>query len=459
MLLTRREFIKLGSAGLAGLALAGCSTSISDQTRNRLHIICMADLHSAHESLPRISGMIHQLNDTTSVPILILINGDIFEAGNVVALRSQGSLEWKFLERLQQVAQVVVNVGNHEGALEDDLTEVVERMQNLGIRVVSNIFETSTETLLAEPFTTVQPGGREVRIAGIATDDASTYREIHRNRWTFPDAEAYAADQIASILDAEMLNIVMDHDGILSDQAMKNSLPDGTLLLGGHDHLRLINLQDSFIGLHSGWWGAIVDQVTVTFEDDRHTFELRTYELTPDSPKDLTLLQAVQQAENEHLSSNEREVVAVTASPRDQIETMEACVGLLHQATETDCTLLNNTTFGAALPQGNIRRHDMNAVIRFDSGMMQTEVSGAQLETIRGTANQQNMTNWTQSAGEYVLGPFPETIDANEVYTLSVNAWIALDFNQQRFLGLSGLSFSPVPDLDSIREVVANGLS
>ncbi|MGA1582836.1 MAG: metallophosphoesterase [Saprospiraceae bacterium] len=439
----------------------GCSSPDNEAAPPSLTLLCMADLHSAHERLASILGEVNRIREENGEPPLVLINGDIFESGNVVTARSEGVVEWQFLERLSQMAPVVVNIGNHEGAVEDDLREVVRRLKELGIVVLSNITSAADGSALADATLNVSDFRIPLTLAGMATNDLNTYRQVHRDQWTFPDPVAYV-DQLAEQLFLSSFsgfNIILNHGGIVSDRHLFDALPYGSLLIGGHDHL--IHRQDApgKLALHTGWWGAQIDKVVIT----QHPYngwkiDHEVIPLSQAGSVDAVMTAEIADAEAIYLTESDRAIVGHSAQSFDAVGTMHEIVRIIHEAGGYDAVCINNTTFGSHLTEGPVRKVALNSLIRFDGAMQTTQVTGAQLSAIRAIANQHGLSDWANRTGEYVVGQFPNVINPDTLYTLAVNGWVALPFNQQRFLGVQNLAFSQDPTFESMRQAIIDAL-
>lgn len=133
-------------------------------------VLAMSDLHSAYERTGQLLAALEAEIAGSDVPHLIAIDGDIFEHGNVVSVRSGGAIDWAFLGELPKLAPTVVNLGNHDNDLTPDLHEVAARMRALGLLVVSNIVDARTGQPYAEAAVTVPLGQRSLRIVGAGTD-------------------------------------------------------------------------------------------------------------------------------------------------------------------------------------------------------------------------------------------------------------------------------------------------
>jgi 2',3'-cyclic-nucleotide 2'-phosphodiesterase (5'-nucleotidase family) len=127
----RRDVLKL-MAGTAMLPLLVAATPVMAQDV-ALRAIIISDLHSAYERIGQLLAAIETRIAADKAPHIILLNGDLFEIGNAVAARSDGEIEWTFLTALARLAPTVINIGNHEPDIDNDLANFVTRAQALGI--------------------------------------------------------------------------------------------------------------------------------------------------------------------------------------------------------------------------------------------------------------------------------------------------------------------------------------
>ncbi|HEY4584989.1 MAG TPA: metallophosphoesterase, partial [Brevundimonas sp.] len=108
---SRRRFL----AGAAALPLVGGSAALAlDQPPAVIgRVLAMSDLHSAYERSAQLLAALRAEVRSRPIPHLIAVDGDIFEHGNVVSVRSEGAIDWAFLAALPAIAPTVVNLGNH----------------------------------------------------------------------------------------------------------------------------------------------------------------------------------------------------------------------------------------------------------------------------------------------------------------------------------------------------------
>ncbi|AXJ00071.1 2',3'-cyclic-nucleotide 2'-phosphodiesterase/5'- or 3'-nucleotidase, 5'-nucleotidase family [Cyclonatronum proteinivorum] len=463
-IMSRSRFLQLSATGFLGmLSLSAClKPNFDDEDNNQqMRVICLADLHSSHRHFPRILNFVSQLHQQSGERQLILINGDIFETSNKVASRSKGALEWYFLERLSKHAQVVVNLGNHEGGLENDFSRVVERMRRLDIAVVSNIRNKADGSNLASTAITVTQNNQLLRIIGLSCSNPDTYQPIHRNTWHFPEPSQYLNEKLGSLLHNGAVHIVMNHDGFIADNEVLDKMPAGSVVLGGHDHLRAHLQTDSWLALHTAWGGHLCDIIEMSPRDGTNprSYKITTVEFDDHIGEDTEMGQMIKTQEARHLNSTE----SATAGSFLQHTTPHAfisnTVNWFRRAAGTDAAFINNTTFGPVLPFGKVRFYDIDNTIRFDSSLFKAEVRGSQLKQIIKRANQFSNHKWEERTGEFVVGAFPNTIDPFKTYTIAVNDWVAKPGNQLAFLGIDGLSFEALPEELCMRNIVASRLS
>ena len=118
---------------LAGLAAAPLLSGLSPPALIVGRVLAMCDLHSAYERTGQLLAALAAEIAAHPVPHVIAIDGDIFEHGNVAAVRSGGEIDWAFLAALPKLAPTVVNLGNHDNDITTDLAEVVARLRGLGV--------------------------------------------------------------------------------------------------------------------------------------------------------------------------------------------------------------------------------------------------------------------------------------------------------------------------------------
>ncbi|MBN9332392.1 metallophosphoesterase, partial [Devosia sp.] len=92
--ITRRLALQLLGSAAALPFIASATAALAQEAAGR--IIVLSDLHSAYERTAELLATLESEVASNPVPHLVLINGDVFELGNVVAVRSAGIIDWAF---------------------------------------------------------------------------------------------------------------------------------------------------------------------------------------------------------------------------------------------------------------------------------------------------------------------------------------------------------------------------
>jgi|GEM_PF-394432 len=309
---SRRRFL----AGVAALPLIGATPAFAgDQPapgvgRARApvlaRVLAMSDLHSAYERSAQVLAALRAEVRRQSVPHLIALDGDIFEHGNVVSVRSQGAIDWAFLAALPSIAPTVVNLGNHDNDLTPDLHAVVARMQGLGISVISNIIDARTGQPYARAATEIALGQRRLRIIGFGTNSLNTYPKDSRDWLSIPDPTDWARAHLPPLLNGADLTLVMSHAGVAGDRGMLSALPDGALMIGGHNHLLFQEPLGRGLYAHTGSWNNAYTAADY-LSDGSVRAQSRSVAL--DGPADPALAALIRATLAQHLSAQERAVL------------------------------------------------------------------------------------------------------------------------------------------------------
>ncbi|HVK40937.1 MAG TPA: metallophosphoesterase, partial [Phenylobacterium sp.] len=239
---------------LAGLAATPLLTGFAAPAPVLGRVLAMSDLHSAYERTGQLLAALAAEVAAHKVPHVIAVDGDVFEHGNVAAVRSNGEIDWAFLAALPKIAPTVVNIGNHDTDLTTDLAEVVARLRGLGVTVVSNIVDARTGAPYAPAQADLPLGKRTLRVVGIATNSINTYVAASRPSLQIPVPGEWARANLAPALAGADLVMVMSHAGVAPDREILPLLPNGALMVGGHNHLQFQHRQGASLYVHTGSW-------------------------------------------------------------------------------------------------------------------------------------------------------------------------------------------------------------
>ena len=423
----------------------------STQARVLGRVLAMSDLHSAYERTGQLLAALEAEIAGSDVPHLIAVDGDIFEHGNVVSARSGGAIDWAFLGELPKLAPTVVNLGNHDNDLTPDLHEVVARMRSLGIVVVSNIVDARTGQPYAEAAVTVPLGQRSLRIVGAGTNSLNTYPKTSRDWLSIPEPGEWAQANLSRLLDGADLMLVMSHAGVAGDRDILPLLPDGALMIGGHNHLLFQHEQGRSAYAHTGSWSNAYTTATL-FEDGRISVDTTAVDLTAaPSPRIAGLIATTLAA---HLTKEEKAVLGVSPRALTLGETGRAVAAAMARAAGADAGFIGHTTLGTGLPAGPVSRYAFDAVVRFDGKLMMAEVPAERLADLMTRANQDRPMPLAERNGDFVYGAASD-VEGKAKVRLVTTDWCAL--NQAEYFGVSDLVFSEVAEA-RVKAVAAAGL-
>lgn len=418
-----------------------------------LQLVLLADLHSCHDRAPALLAALDlALAARPGVPTFILINGDVFERGNALTRRSEAAADWALLEALRARAPVLLNLGNHETAIIDDMAEVVRRARALGITVLSTMIDTRTKRPFAEASLEIAlGGGRRMTVVGIATDDMQTYRAPARPFLSIPDPAAWAREALPILLLETDLGVVMSHAGVAADRAMLPHLPPGSLLLGGHEHLRFGHRVGPTRYLHTGAWANYLTLAEISFTRGSPFITTREITIDPEGPGEARLAALRRDLLAAHLTPEDREVLGHLPQPMDLAEAARFLNAQMARQAGAALGLISNTTLGTGLPRGPVTRYDLDAFIRFDGAVLRAEADAAALAEIALRANQDDDRPFARRTGEFVYaGPIPAA-----PARLASIGWVQM--NARRYLGTEALAFEKV-DGPGIKALAAAGL-
>lgn len=348
-----------------------------------LLVLHLSDPHSALDAYPALLGTIDQvMAEHPEVETRILIGGDVFEHGDPVAQRSKGAGDWALVKALVKRAPVVWLLGNHDGDLEP-YPDVVRKARTLGVVVVGTL---DLHGAALAPDRTILPGG--VSLLAASTPDFSTYPKALRSRLKVRPAPLDGHDKPV---------VLLSHLGVDADLALVPRVPRGSLILGAHDHRRLIRWVD---GRHLAHSGAFGQGVTVGLLDRRG------WKVTwrPVPTADAALSKTLHSIQHTHLTDEDRRCVGVSPKQMDLEEAAEWAAEALRKAVGTDLAVLNHTSFGSGLPAGPVSRYQWNRFLRFDNALKRGAVTRipTNIRLHRSTAATRGRGPWTLATTGWV---------------------------------------------------------
>jgi 2',3'-cyclic-nucleotide 2'-phosphodiesterase (5'-nucleotidase family) len=439
----RQRGVLLGLVVLLLSAPAVFGKAEREQQAPALVAVNMADTHSAYDAYPKILTAVDDLSERyNGADLVFLFNGDLFELGNAAAKRSDGEADWAFLRRLRDYGPVIVNIGNHEFDFVSPKSFVRQARQH-DITVIGNISDASG-TELAPATANLAVGGQTIRVVGIATDQMNTYPEKHRAQLQIPAPVEWSRNNYTDLVTGADHSILLSHAGLVADRSILEELPEDTLFaVGGHDHLVLRQSVSGIPYMHNGFRGERfnVTEVYLSGSEPRLAFDtLRTAEV---SEGDAKMADTVAEVRNEYLTEELRAPVGTVPQEMSVREAAFWSARTVRDAVGADVAFLNHTSFGSGLAQGALPKYRFDQFMRFDNDVMRAEVDAATLRTILEHSNQHVDTPLAERSGDFLYATEVDVSDG-ETYDIATSSWVALEQNQQRYLGTTDIDFTKV---------------
>ncbi len=402
--------------------------------------INVADTHSAYDAYPHIITAVQEvLTANPDADTYVVFNGDLFELGNTLASRNQGQLDWLFLQRLNVLAPVIFNLGNHEFDFISYRQFVMEARQR-DIRVIGGVIDDSAGAPLQPAYITVAAGPGSITVVGIATDQMSTYQADARETISVPTP----VRQLRNV-PANLPNLyVLSHAGVAADRQLMALLhPANTLVVvGAHDHLSLDTEYEGILYQHNGFRGEYLRVVEATAVPEGWQVSSRVLQLDGVAA-DEAYAAEVAAAREALLEPADLESVGTVPQDLTVRQAADWATAALRDAVGADVALLNHTSFGSGLQAGELSLYRFNEFMRFDNDVMVAEVDSETMATIMSRANFDENTPLEARTGDFVYAS-PLTVEPGRTYRMVTSSWIAMDFNQLGFLGVEGIPFEKV---------------
>jgi 2',3'-cyclic-nucleotide 2'-phosphodiesterase (5'-nucleotidase family) len=421
-------------------------------------LVVVGDQHSAYDRTAQLVARVDRLKAVNpGVPLAVLIDGDTFEAGNVVAKRSGGAIEFAMLAALAQRAPTILNLGNHEPEF-FDLAGTVARVRATGVVVIGSIADRATGKLFAPPSTPLRLGEADAVVVGVTTDALAQYRAAVRPSLDLANPAVWAKQNFPGLLAAAPVKIVLSHAGLKYDRAMFSVVPDGTLFAGAHDHVRFVQNLGRSVYFHSGSWNGHLSVVRLHREPTGPRWEIEQVALTAADPADAEMAAVIHRTREEFLTPEDRATIGRLAGPLARDAAARWVAAAVGRAAGVDAAFIGNTTFGDGLPGGAVSRVALDACVRFDGVICVAEVTGAELKRFLAAANQDEATPFEQRIDEALIaaGPAPAEIAPEKIYRIATTDWGAK--NRGRYFGTDTLIFTERPEL-RLKAIVAKALN
>jgi 5'-nucleotidase/UDP-sugar diphosphatase len=386
-------------------------------------LVVTGDQHSSYAQSPRFVGLVDRLRELhPGVPLAVLLNGDTQEYGNVVARRSHGAADFALFAALARRVPTFLNLGNHDPEFYD-VAETVRRVRATGVVPLGNL-RARDGTLFAPPAVPLALGRHAAVLVGVTTDHLSNYRVPLRPELDLANPVVWAKERFPALLGAAPLSIVLSHAGLEADRAILPLLPRGTLFAGAHDHLRFVHEQDGVTYFHSGCWNS---HASLAFldrgSDGALRWKVEQVPIDARTPADAELEQRIAGLLAVHLQPEDRAVIAELPRELPALPAARFVTAALREAAQADAAFIGNTTFGGGFAAGPVTRFDLDACVRFDGAIFETEVAGDTLAALVAAANQSPATPWAERRGSFLVAAAPERIEAARRYRIVTTDW------------------------------------
>jgi 5'-nucleotidase/UDP-sugar diphosphatase len=418
--LTRREFtLGIGASAMSAATLRSANAVGGPD----LLLILIADLHSGYAYTAALVKAVRDLvAANTTAQAAIVVNGDVFESGNVLCVRNNGKIDLEVLRIFANLAPTIVNIGNHDGDILDPQVFATE-VGKLGATLVTNITDPRTGTPYGISSTQISVKGRKVSVSAIGTPALDTYR--NGPAWySVPAPGLYAAHfpQIASGAD---FHLALVHAGFAADTAVLPSANPPFLLYGGHDHLRLTQrLGTSGLHIHSGYWSNGLAAIGISFINEGAVrIDAQQVQLTRTSPQDPDLASLVASERSMFLTEADLKLVGRLPVELALDDAALFAAEAVRKAADADIGFLSHTTFGDGLPAASITAFDLASFVRFDGGFTESVINGATLaDMILPMTNQFGDFPYARRTGDFLYST-GRKVDRNRTYKVVVNSF------------------------------------
>lgn len=417
-------------------------------------LLITGDEHSAYERTAQLVATVDRLKaENPGLPLAILLDGDTLEYGNILARRSHGAVDFAMFTALAARAPVILNLGNHEPEFYD-LEDTVRRVEATGLKVVSNIVNRATSRPFA-PASTVLPLGRErAVVVGLTTDLLATYRVAVRPSLDLANPVVWARKNFPELLAAAPLSIVLSHAGLAADREMLALVPDGTLFVGAHDHLRFVQPFGRTVYFHSGSWNEYLSLAWLCRDAaGAPRWVVEQIRIVPDGPAEAGLAALISATRAKYLTPEDTAEVGRIPAALTPAGAAQFAAEALREAAGVDAAFIGNTTFGAGLPAGGVTRLEFDACVRFEGAIFTAVVDGTRLRQLLAAANQGPDTPFDRRRGEFSFAAGPAAVDPAKTYRIATTDWGAR--NTARYFGQPALAWQELSALKLKAAVLA----
>ncbi len=351
---------------------------------------------AASAGFARLAGLVDRIreeNREAGIPTLLLVAGDCLQ-GSPVSTLFRGEAEFRALNLLRPDAMVL---GNHE--FDYGLPRLRELIAMADFPVLAaNVTDDTRGKPLAQAFTTHYFDGFFVVTIGTTAEDTPTLTSpANVEGLSFRPALAATWETYNTVRFSGDFFIALTHQGLARDRHLGQALGGLSLVVGGHDHLALLEpvfARQHCPVVHAGSDGLYLGRLDLIFfkESARDTLKITGYENVL-IPVDRTLPE--DRRVSELLEEYGRLAQAAYGEPlgtlteplvgnRNLVRSGETSLGclvtdLMREAAGADAALINAGAIRDSIPAGPVSLADVVTALPFPNQVVLITVTGSQL--------------------------------------------------------------------------------
>jgi 2',3'-cyclic-nucleotide 2'-phosphodiesterase (5'-nucleotidase family) len=351
---------------------------------------------AASAGFARLAGLVHRIrqeNREAGIPTLLLVAGDCFP-GSPISILFRGEAEFRALNLLQPDAMVL---GNHD--FDFGLPRLRELIEIAEFPVLAaNVTDDLRGKPLARSFTTHYFDGYFAVTIGTTAEDTPTLTSpANVEGLSFRPALAATWETYNTVRFSGDFFIALTHQGLARDRVMGEALGGLNLVVGGHDHLALLEpvfARENCPVVHAGANGLYLGRLDLVFfkHSARDALKITGYENAL-IPVDRTLPE--DRRVSELLEEYGRLARAAYGEPlgtlteplvgsRNLVQSGETSLGclvtdLMREAAGADAALINAGAIRESIPAGPVSLADVVTALPFPNHVVLITLTGSQL--------------------------------------------------------------------------------
>lgn len=408
-----------------------------------LLLFYLADTHAHYGAYARILTIIDKvLNDNPGSAILVVINGDIFEVGDIIGKRSAGAGDWVFLSHLRKRVPILINVGNHEFDFQSP-KDWLFKARSLDLATISNLQLRVTEGRLMDASFEFQ----DRFFPGFATPALQTYVPAVRDQLVIPNpADSFHSYRQTWDLPSSKI-LPLSHAGISHDREILDLMDGQFILAGSHNHQKFqYNFPDKSSYFQQGFRGESVCLIRLPCPESQLPAGFETIQIEEAIPMDRHFANELKSLQRDFLERDDLQTIGRLPGALAFDNAVQWAVDTIACRTDADFALVNHTSFGSGLPGGDVSRYAFSTFVRFENQLVEAECRGDQIKKFIALIESKDSIPLSERSGSVLFGSIGNReIEDHGLYRFVTSDWVALEQNQESYLGLKEpIKFRPL---------------